>query len=198
MTENFEEVLKIKKLMTGFKKPWFIAGGWAIDLFIGHPTREHQDIEIAIFRKDQRAIRSHLIGWELRKVIPKKGQIYPRELWAEDEWLELPIHQIEAQRIGSDRDPLEILLNESSGELWRFRRNMEITRPIERIGMRSEDGIPFIAPEIALLYKAKAPSIKRNEDDFYRAVDLLGEERRLWLKKAIEICHPEHHWLESL
>jgi len=194
---KFEEVLKVKKLMAGFKKPWFIAGGWAIDLFLGRWTREHEDIEIAIFRRDQKAIRSYLIGWELRKVIPRKGQIYPRELWAEDEWLELPIHQIEAQRIGSDPDPLEILLNESDEEFWVFRRNMEITRPIQRIGLSSGDGVPFLAPEIVLLYKTKNSKIK-DEDDFNRVLNLLDEERRLWLKKAIEICHPAHHWLESL
>jgi Aminoglycoside-2''-adenylyltransferase len=27
--------------------PWFVAGGWAIELFLGTQTREHEDLEIA-------------------------------------------------------------------------------------------------------------------------------------------------------
>ena len=30
--------------MQGFSKPWFVAGGWALDLYLGHKTREHSDI----------------------------------------------------------------------------------------------------------------------------------------------------------
>jgi hypothetical protein len=28
--------------------PWFVAGGWAIDLFLGTRTRDHEDLEIAV------------------------------------------------------------------------------------------------------------------------------------------------------
>ncbi|MFD6463810.1 nucleotidyltransferase domain-containing protein [Streptomyces roseolus] len=30
--------------------PWCVAGGWALDLFVGSTTREHEDIEIAVPR----------------------------------------------------------------------------------------------------------------------------------------------------
>lgn len=49
----FEQCQSVASLMSGFNNSWGIAGGWAIDLFIGKETREHKDIEIAIFRKDQ-------------------------------------------------------------------------------------------------------------------------------------------------
>jgi hypothetical protein len=47
-------------LMYGFHKPWCIAGGWAIDLFLDQITREHHDIEIAIFREDQMKLKNYL------------------------------------------------------------------------------------------------------------------------------------------
>lgn len=50
---SFEQCQSITSLMAGFNKTWGIAGGWAIDLFIGKETREHKDIEIAVFRKNQ-------------------------------------------------------------------------------------------------------------------------------------------------
>ena len=49
----FEACTKIKKIMDKYGFPWFIAGGWAIDLFLNSETRLHDDIEIGIYRKDQ-------------------------------------------------------------------------------------------------------------------------------------------------
>jgi hypothetical protein len=34
--------------MEGADFPWFVAGGWAIDLFLGTRTRDHEDLEIAV------------------------------------------------------------------------------------------------------------------------------------------------------
>ena len=34
--------------MDGADFPWFVAGGWAIDLFLGTRTRDHEDLEIAV------------------------------------------------------------------------------------------------------------------------------------------------------
>jgi hypothetical protein len=33
--------LQIKELMRDFQPNWFVAGGWAIDLFLGKETRSH-------------------------------------------------------------------------------------------------------------------------------------------------------------
>lgn len=57
--------------MEGFSRPWFVAGGWAIDLFLDRVTREHSDIEIAVLREDQLALQRHLVGWQFTKVIPQ-------------------------------------------------------------------------------------------------------------------------------
>jgi hypothetical protein len=32
----------------GVEFPWFVAGGWAIDLFLATRTRDHEDLEIAV------------------------------------------------------------------------------------------------------------------------------------------------------
>ncbi|MEY8192214.1 nucleotidyltransferase domain-containing protein [Peribacillus simplex] len=62
----FEQCQSITSLMSGFNKTWFFAGGWAIDLFIGRETREHQDIEIALFREDQLYLKEYLKEWDFR------------------------------------------------------------------------------------------------------------------------------------
>lgn len=192
---SFEELFKVAKLLTGFKRVWFVAGGWAIDLYLGRVTRVHKDIEIAILRCDQLALQSYLKNWEFRKVIPESGgRMAP---WCEGEWLQLPVHEIHAERASEDPQALEILLNESSGKEWRFRRNLKIVCPLSKLGQKSEFGIPFLSPEITLLYKAKNPTTF-DQADFNNVCEILEREPRRWLKKAIEACYPAHPWLDVL
>ena len=192
---SFEVPRKVLKLLSDFDEPWFIAGGWAIDLFLKRVTRIHEDIEIAILRQDQLALQGYLNGWDFEKVVP--GQKMRREKWNQQEWLDLPVHEIHAHNADRDPSELEILLNESSGNEWRFRRNLKITKPLSMIAMRSKDGIPYLNPEVVLLYKAKDPSA-RDEADFEKTVQTLDRERKRWLKHAVALCHPGHRWLEIL
>src|ERR1700745_1031671 len=36
------------ELLGGVDLPWYVAAGWAIDLFLGGDGREHEDLEIAV------------------------------------------------------------------------------------------------------------------------------------------------------
>ncbi len=183
---TFGPVLQVASLMRGFPRPWYIAGGWAIDLFLGRVTREHDDIDIAILREDQRELRTHFAGWAFEKVV--EGQRRP---WAEGEWLDPPVHEV--QTTSENRPLIEFLFNESSGATWRFRRNPAITRELDRIGTRTSAGIPFLAPEIVLLFKAKAAGVK-DAHDFDLVQPRLSAGPRRWLKNALETCHPGHPW----
>ncbi|MDX1534072.1 MAG: hypothetical protein R3291_00440, partial [Thermoplasmata archaeon] len=68
--QSFEDLRWIADLMETFPHPWFIAGGWAIDLHVGRITRSHEDAEIAVLRRDQKALRDHLEGWTLQHATP--------------------------------------------------------------------------------------------------------------------------------
>src|SRR2546427_535915 len=93
----FEPVRHIAAIMRGFKRPWFVAGGWALDLFLGRETREHEDIEIAILRRDQEALCRFFSGGEMEKIVPGAGDS-KRQLWR-GEWLPPPIHEIHVRRV---------------------------------------------------------------------------------------------------
>ncbi|HEX5563842.1 MAG TPA: hypothetical protein VFX34_02680, partial [Sporosarcina sp.] len=58
-----EACRKAVEWMKDFERPWGVAGGWAIDLFLGNQTREHSDIEIAILREDQHRMKNSLADW---------------------------------------------------------------------------------------------------------------------------------------
>ena len=179
-------------LMRGFHAPWCIAGGWALDLFLGRETRPHADVDVALFRADQVLLRQHLVGWALEKVL---GGVLGR--WQEGEWLHPPTHEVHAR--SGDQPPvtLEFLLNERAGDRWVFRRNPEVSCPLNRVILRSDTGLPVLCPAIVLLYKAKAPR-GVDESDFEAARASLYTEQRAWLESALKTCHPGHRWLAHL
>lgn len=195
---HFEEPLSVNQEMRDFDRPWYIAGRWAIDLFLGLTTRPHNDVDIAILRRDQHVLRDCLDDWDFEKVVPRpNGGLL--EIWHQDECLELPIHEIHAQRVSRFPSHLEFLLNESSEHEWLFRKNPQVVHPLSSIGLRSENGILFLRPEVVLLYKAisKKP-MPTNQDDFDNVLPVLGQGQREWLRQAIAACNSKHAWLERL
>ncbi len=174
--------------MKDFKHPWFIAGGWAIDLFLGQETRPHSDIEIGVYRHHQSSLKKHLEGWTFLKV--NKANILA---W-EGERLELPVHELYAIK---QEQTLEILLSESSQGDWVFRRDPAITVPYELAWAESSKGIPYLQPEIVLLYKVNQ-SRKKDHHDFFETYKHLDVDKRKWLRKAVSHHEPYHDWLNYL
>ena len=183
---------KVALLMREFKPHWFIAGGWAIDLFLGKQTREHVDIEIAIFRRDQIALQNFLRDWNLQKA--ENGALAD---WKQDEYLKLPVHAIHCFNDKAEPSFLEVLLNEKENGVWQYRRNRQITKPLSELYLTTESGIRFLRPEIVLLYKSKNVRAK-DELDFQAAAKHLETEARRWLRNALSVCYSEHNWLEIL
>jgi len=178
--------------MRDFKPDWFIAGGWAIDLYLEKETRQHEDIEIAIFRQNQIALQNYLGGWILKKAV--NGALLE---WNRDELLELPIHEIHCFKEIAEPQSLEVLLNETDGEEWLFRRNAKVTKPLSKLSLTSKLGMKFLRPEVVLLYKSKNPRLK-DEQDFEAVAEHLDTEGKEWLKNVLTVCYSEHHWLQSL
>jgi GrpB-like predicted nucleotidyltransferase (UPF0157 family) len=162
------------EVLNSFRRPWFVGGGWAIDLFLGRQTRNHQDIDIVIFREDQFELRRHLANWKWKKVV--SGTLVG---WEPNEWIELPIHEVHAN---SGERQFEFLFNERRQDLWLYRRDQTITRPIA--DFRPESDVPILPPEIALLYKSKNPS-ERDLADFRLLWPRLNSEARQWLADAM-------------
>ncbi|HEX6985107.1 MAG TPA: hypothetical protein VF170_07000 [Planctomycetaceae bacterium] len=187
-----EAVRLVRPLMTGFGAPWGVAGGWAIDLFLGRMTRPHRDMELAIFRPDQSLLRRHLPGWRFEKVVGGR-----REPWSSEEILSLPVHELHARSAAEPTCEVEFLLNERDADDWVFRRNPAVVLPLERAFLRSACGLPALAPEIVLLFKAKSPRPK-DEADFRSACGVMSPASRRWLRAALGVCHPDHPWLGAI
>jgi hypothetical protein len=90
------------------------------------------------------------------------------------------------------------MLDESSGGDWVSRRDERIGRPITGIGLVTADGIPGLAPEIELFYKADNGRPK-DETDFAAALPVLAKPQRQWLSDALSVVYGRgHRWRARL
>jgi|SRR5215469_1556092 len=193
---SFDPAIEVMAtLLTSLPITWGFCGGWSIDLFVNRITRSHKDVDVAILRKDQRLVFDFLRqrGWTLEQAV--HGKLLP---FQQDEFLRLPVHTIWCRNASSSPDFLEILLNESDGEQFLFRRERSIHCPLSEAFVNSPSGLPILAPELALLYKSNDLSSMDNRLDFHSALPLLDEQRRHWLTQALVRLSPEHAWLKDL
>ncbi|MGC2303711.1 nucleotidyltransferase domain-containing protein, partial [Candidatus Binatus sp.] len=160
MERELKPLLEVAEALGNFRAPFYFAGGWAIDLHLGHVTREHHDVDVLVMRSDHSGLHKALNQFSLKKIIPHPEGLVNRGTlveWTAGERLELPVHQINAYRAGESEPAFQVMLAESSnnGSEWIFRRNPEIRMPISRMGFHPLWGLPYLAPEIVLLFKAK-------------------------------------------
>lgn len=173
---------------------WWIAGGWAIDLAVGQQSRPHDDLDILVLRDDQRAVQALLGGWDLHAANPP-GTL---RRWEPAEVLPAHVHDIWCRRTPGGPWRLQLMLADTDGEVWRFRRDPRITRPVSALTRRTVDGLPYLAPEVQLLFKAKATPLPKDEHDFAMACPLLDRAGRTWLATALALHAPDHPWLDRL
>jgi hypothetical protein len=192
----------IAQLLAAFDRPWWVAGGWAIDLALGRETRTHADMDIALLRGDEVAVHRLLPDWEFH--IAHDGAFI---LWDGDAPLALPMHQFWVRRDPAGPWDFEVLLEDhDDAGRWHYRRDSQVTLPLDRFGAAS-DGIPHVALEVALLYKAKGQEVEqsdapvwraKNAEDFESALPALDAAQRAWLAEAVGATSPEHPWLARL
>jgi len=172
--------------------PWWIAGGWALDLFLGEVTRPHGDLDVGIFCCDALSVCAKLSDWEFFEA--QAGSLTRLEPGAAPR---RAVHSLWSRRRGERLWTFELMLDEGGANAWIFRRNNHIGRPLEIAIRRSPEGIPYLAPEIQLLYKSK--EIRPNDQlDFERVVDRLHKDARAWLRTSIARMYPSHAWLAEL
>ena len=179
-------------LLTGFDAPWWIAGGYAIEAFAGRAFRDHGDTDIGLLSGDQLTIQAHLNAWDLHAADPP-GTLRP---WLRGETLPPGVHDIWARAGPGQPWRFQLMLNESDAGDWVFRREPRIRRTLDSCVWRQE-GIPYFAPEVQLLFKAKAPRPK-DEADFEAALPLLDATQRTWLLHALNLAEPASPWRSRL
>jgi GrpB-like predicted nucleotidyltransferase (UPF0157 family) len=192
---GFGPVEAVVQELAGYDGSWYISSGWALDLFLGRVTRVHHDVDVVVDRDEQLALREHLAGRGWRFVTPLQGRLEP---WPAHMRLELPRHQVHAHRSG---EFIDFLLTELAGGLWRYRRDPRVIRDLAKAVQQSSQGIPFLAPELVLLFKSKnTGKSERSKDqtDFEQLYPHLSSEAKAWLRWALIATDPAHPWIPLL
>ena len=122
------------------------------------------------------------------------GRLRP---WRQGEPLPGHVHDVWCRPGATSPWRLQLMIDESDGPDWVSRRDPRLRRPVRGLVRATVDGIPFLAPEVQLHYKARA---RRPEDvvDLHAALPVLGAAERRWLRDAIGSAAPDHPWLDLL
>ena len=181
----------VAQRLTGVGTLWYIAAGWALDLFHGRKTRPHGDIEIGIPAASFSEIRNRFSGYVFDAV--DSGRIWedatPDVLAATHQtWLRDPI---------SGDYLVDVFREPHDGDSWICRRDETIRLPYSDIIQHTKDGIPYLTPELVLLFKAKHARPK-DQVDFDEAAPRLTAGQRETLAGLLARVHPGHRWLADL
>ena len=182
---------EIARRLAGTHARWYVIGGFAVDLFLGRETREHEDAEIAVPRAELPLVREalgdyvfHTVGGEVRRLAP--GEAPPPE--RHQNWVLDPVAN--AWRV-------DVMLEPGDADTWVFRRDETFRAPRAAMIATTPEGIPFLRPQGVLLYKAKQTRAK-DETDFAAVLPALDTPARAWLREALARAHPGHAWLDRL
>lgn len=170
---------------------WTPVAGWALELRFGVCTSVHGGIEIAVPAAGFPEVRDRFPEYAFDAV--GGGRIWPdpapqalaatRQTWLRDP--------------GTGRYLLDVFREPHDGDTWICRHNTAIRLPYTEVVRRTADGVPYLAPELVLLFKAKHARPK-DEADFAEALARMSAHERTTLAELIARTHPGHRWLASL
>lgn len=172
--------------MRGLEVPWCVAAGWALDLFRGAQSRPHGDIEMAVPAAGFPAVAARLD--DCRFWVPTDGRLVPPSGTALAEQF-----QTWAWERAAGRWRVDVFREPHDGDTWICRRDDRIRVRYADIIERDRDGIPFLAPEFVLLFKAKRHRDK-DEADLASTLPLLDDARLRRLDGLLAVAHPDHPW----
>jgi hypothetical protein len=185
---------QVAELLAGVTLPWYVAGGWAIDLFLGDDRREHEDLEVAVPNTRFDELADALAAFEVC-LITAEWEATPL---AEARDRLADTHQTWIREPASGKWRVDFFREPSDGDTWICRRDPAIRLPYEQVIEWTPEGIPYGRPEVVLLFKAKHAHEPKSQADFAAALPRLDPLRRQWLRAALGRVHPGHAWLAEL
>lgn len=194
ISQNIWNPLTPKEVKTIFKDTdfrWWIAGGYTLEAFVGFSYRHHSDIDVLLLREETKDLMYQLTDWELYLASPP-GNL---KEWDHREPLPPTVTDIWVKEKGQSIWSFQIMINDSKNNQFIYKRDPSILFDIEKFTWKAKDEIPFLAPELQLLYKAKD---RREKDDldFQQCMSLMAEDKRKWLIEKITKCFSsEHPWV---
>ena len=211
-------IREANELLKGGGFEYAFCGGQALDLFLGYESRTHGDIDVCAYWDDRDRIILYMQsqGFEVYEMLGggrahhltdisgliriRKNIFCFREgcplvkTYPPDEdgccWMEF-FHTGQTQL-----DFIEFLFNDKTQEAFEYARNREITLGMDKAVLISDD-VPYLAPELCLLYKSTDIEREGYQQDFELARKAMSPSQREWLKEALLREYPDGHpWID--
>jgi hypothetical protein len=164
---------------------WWVSGGHALDLHLGRTWREHEDTDVGVVRSDVPELSALVSHWDV--YVAAAGQLTP--------WRGEPLKSARQQNnlwcrlTGDGPWVLDVGIGEGSDDCWIYRRDLSVQVPWAMAVLRTAEGIPYLAPELQLLYKSKG--LRRKDDvDAAEVIPSLDARQRSLLSRSLAPSHP--------
>ncbi|MHB1091113.1 MAG: nucleotidyltransferase domain-containing protein [Ilumatobacteraceae bacterium] len=172
---------------------WWISGGLALELHLGRSWRDHDDTDVSLVRGDVPELRSVLDGWDIH--VAAAGQL---ESWTGHELLsERHQNNLRCRRDANGPWCLDVTISEGDSDCWVYRRDPRIRIPWADAVLQTANSVPYLAPELQLLFKSKDHR-EKDDVDARQVIPELSTARRDRLARLLPTTHPWHDLLSSL
>ena len=191
-----------------------ICGGFALDLFTNTDMRVHSDIDVCVFEQDKDVIFQYMKDnkWSVYEfqgngIVQFISDVSDcqsgRNLMCLKDGCELinfyPCDRGDGYFLHEFIDTgitafnyLEFLFNTSMGGNFIFDGAAGVYRNMSKAIMRKEN-VPYLSPELILLYKAGNSDRKWYQQDFEKTVVEMDDEQIAWLYDSLDVLYPGGH-----
>lgn len=169
---------------------WWTAGGYALELHTARSWRTHADIDISICGSDTGPLRSYLAEWDI--YVAADGVLTP---W-DGQLLDPAKHQNNLWCRETTDGPwrFDVPVGDGDATEWIYRRDRKIRLPWNEAVISAPNGVPYLTPELALLFKSKNLRAK-DTLDARETIPTLG---LVHLRRLKLLQNADHHWQRLL
>ena len=191
-----------------------ICGGFALDIFTNSDTRMHSDIDVCVFERDKDIIFLYMEenGWSIyefcgqgivhfvdtvdkcqsgRNLMCLKDACELVKFYPSDRGVDYFLHEFYYTGINS-LNYLEFLFNTAESNDFIFDGNHDIRREIGK-AILLKHNVPFLAPEIVLLYKSRDIERQWYQYDYEKAISKMDNEQMSWFYNGLDVLYPNGH-----
>jgi len=174
-------ILQANDLFKNCGFPYYICGGFALDLFAGKELRPHSDLDISLFQENKRDIVELLQkdGFAVYKRVFEQagpGGLTPIadkndnkldkvwSIWAMKDGCHIALKPREGEAdffefelisdVQSGFNFVEIVLDSRDNDDFVLRRDKSILRKMDKAISFSDCGVPYMSPEVVLFLKS--------------------------------------------
>jgi len=206
------------RLLMNMNVDYAFCGGYAIELFLDRELRAHCDIDVSVYWEDRDFIIEYMKNnnWKVyeacgngavHQIVDINDQLkIKRNIFCIRDNCkfvklkpksEKDMYIIDFYDEGQAKfDFVEFLFNNKTKTDFCYARNIEIILPLSKAKCFNAD-IPYLTPEIVLLYKSTDIIREDNHVDFEAAMVEMSKAQKQWLKSALITVNPfGHPWIE--